>query len=211
LRCEFEVAIRDLAVVAPARGSDQLALRWKASRRVLGRCTRNMLPRQFAIRTLLLMVALAAVCLTIHRAYQFWYVRYYPYHSLQTLVGSRVHNGDAFEEVGRHFKKAEKVDFDNEPRIQMVWNSRGWAVLPGDEVWRFQHSARNGSPQVKIALHGWTYGGNKITNCAHGPIASDICEMGNDFPVSAPSGRANAGNIHWQNNSSPDHVRRETG
>jgi hypothetical protein len=104
-----------------------------------------MLPWQFSIRTLLLLVALAAVCLTIHRVYQFWYVRYYPYHSLQTLVGTQVHNGDTFQEVARHFKKAEKVDFDNEPRVQMVWNSRGWAVLPGDEVWRFQHSARNGT------------------------------------------------------------------
>src|SRR4029079_16440705 len=102
-----------------------------------------MLPRQFSIRTLLLMVALAAVCLTIHRVYQHWYVRYYPLHSLHTLIGTQMHNADTFQEVARHFKKAEKVDFKNDPKIQMLWNARGWTVLPGDEIWRFWHSARN--------------------------------------------------------------------
>jgi leucyl aminopeptidase (aminopeptidase T) len=95
---------------------------------------------RYRLRTLMLIVALAAVCLTISRAYQFWYVRNYPLHSLNALVGAHVHNGDTFREVAKHFTKAVKVDFDKDPQVQMVWTSRGWTVLPGDEIWRFTHS-----------------------------------------------------------------------
>jgi hypothetical protein len=103
-----------------------------------------MLPRQFSIRSLLLMVALAAVCLTIHRVYHHWYLQNYSGYSLYLLLGTQVHNGDTFEEVAGHFGKAVKVDLSKEPSMQRVWDSRGWTILPGDEFWRFRHSTRNG-------------------------------------------------------------------
>jgi hypothetical protein len=95
-----------------------------------------MLPRRFSIRTLLLIVALAAVCLTVHRLYQRWYLQNYSMYSLFVLLGTQVHNGDTFVDVARHFEKAVKMDLDNDPKA-MRWES---TILPGDEIWNFWYS-----------------------------------------------------------------------
>jgi len=98
---------------------------------------------RYQLRTLLLIIAPAAMCLTIHRVYQRWYLQNYSVYSLWVLLGTQVQNGDTLEEVARHFRKAEKVD-PNDPKTTLLWNQRNWTILPGDEIWSFQYSSRNG-------------------------------------------------------------------
>ena len=105
-----------------------------------------MMP-QFSIRTLLLVVALAAACLTIHRLYQRWYVQNYALHAAHSMLGTQVHNGDTFQTITRLFEQAVKVDLSNDENenVRYLWNYKGWMILPGDEIWHFEYSHGQGA------------------------------------------------------------------
>jgi len=103
-----------------------------------------MYPRQFFIRTLLVMVTLAAVCLASHRVYSSWYAQNYPGHFLYRLLHTQVHNGDTLEEVSRQFNTAVEVDASNVTNVVKLWNSRGWSIPPEDEIWHFSHASGRG-------------------------------------------------------------------
>ncbi len=102
---------------------------------------------RFSIRTLLLIVALAAACLATHRAYQHWYTQNYPLHALDSLLSTRVNNGDTFEAVSANFEKAVRMDLmtqDNQQNVLYLWNHRGWEILPDDEIWHFEYAQGHG-------------------------------------------------------------------
>ncbi len=103
------------------------------------------MPRsQFSIRTLLLLVALTAVCLSIHRVYQSWYVQSYTLHSLHSFLSTGINNGDSFDKVAGHFETAAKVDIASNDQVRDLWKYKGWAIQPHDEIWHFIYSKGRG-------------------------------------------------------------------
>ena len=102
--------------------------------------TTDMLPRQLSLRTLLVLMALVAVCLVAHRSYRTWYIRHYPGHYLHTVLLPNVHNGDTRQEVALLFASGDRVDMQTDSNVQK-WNFRPWPILPGDEFWQFSDSS----------------------------------------------------------------------
>ena len=95
------------------------------------------LPR-YTLRTFLVCVALVALYFPCAQCYRVWLSANYGQHYVDTILYSKIYDGELVQNVGKHFDEVRLVTHEHTQDTKVItniWSNRGWRIEKEDKFY----------------------------------------------------------------------------
>ncbi len=103
---------------------------------------------RFSLRTLLVLMAVVSAYFPLANLFDNWVSTTYGEHYVNSILASRIQNGDSIDTVASHFSSfrlLDDSDTNDMENVTRIWTSNRWTMKNDDQIYYFETLGGSGT------------------------------------------------------------------